>query len=209
MRRIIAGIFLSFILLWFSDISYAFKPLKEYSSLEFEQIITSSSLPSGVSSKVYIRGKDARVETNMFGKKTIMYIIDSKDAYMYYPDINAITTVPLKPKDMPQDNLDFLNKPGIKLVGKETVDAKECDVYQYVDEKQHDVKIWVDKSIDFPVKMLIGSEKGDIEIAYKNIKLNQPLDNNLFVIPSNANSIDINKMMEGFKGMADKFKNTK
>jgi hypothetical protein len=56
--------------------------------------------------------------------------------------------------------------------------------------------MWIDKSIDFPIK----TQTAQMTARFKNIIFDQPLDDSLFVLPEGVNPTDTSGMMPGMQG---------
>jgi len=111
---------------------------------------------------------------------------DTKTMTMIYPGLTSYVQMPI-----PKEQADALNKdPKIEKteVGKETVDGHACvkNKVTVTDDngKKQDLFMWNATDMkNFPIKMQINNEQGNVIIAYKNVKFEKP-DAKLFEPPA-------------------------
>jgi outer membrane lipoprotein-sorting protein len=147
-----------------------------------------------ITTKVCTKGKKSRTVMQAGGRETIN-IFDGVQAYMYIPSQNMAIVVPVGQvtEQVPEVG-DY--KKDCEYLGQEALDGKKCGVYNCT-KGGVPVKMWVDESMDFPVKM----ETRGMTAYYKNVVVDAPLDDSLFSLPAGVKTQDISAMMQGLKGI--------
>lgn len=171
-------------------------------SIKYEMVTTSPSISERMSSLVYVKGKNSRVETEAMGKKVIMIIKEGRQGYMYYPEQNMAMSMPIPPTQHPSLDYDYSKKAGSHLVGTDTIDGKLCDVYEYEISGQK-TKAWVAKDINFPLRVETMAHQGKVTTSFNNVQVNPSLGDDLFALPAGAKLIDISNMSEMMKGLGE------
>ncbi|MBM3249875.1 MAG: hypothetical protein FJZ09_03385 [Candidatus Omnitrophica bacterium] len=165
---------------------------RNYSTLQFD-VVMETPVMGSTATKVYTKGKKSRMVMQTGGIETIT-IFDGVQAYMYMPAQNMAVTVPAGEAagQVPEVG-DY--KKDCEYLGQEACDGKNCGVYN-CSKGAVPVKMWMDESVDFPVKL----ETGGATVHYKNLVVNAPLDDSLFVLPAGVRQQDISGMMQGLQG---------
>ena len=188
MRVIIKNLTMLFICL-FAVVTLAWG-MRSYSTVQYDLVMQNSGMGQGITTKVYTKGKKSRMEMQVGGMQSIS-LFDGVQAYIYIPSQNMAMPVPMQQavSQVPTiENYEF----DCQYLGDETVDGKYCGIYNCV-KGGSPVKMWIDKSVDFPVK----TETQGMTAVYKNVVFDAPLDDSLFSIPAGVKSQD---SMQGMIG---------
>lgn len=111
--------------------------------------------------KVAYVGQDAVMIYDMAAKVVYTYMPAQKMAYKMTLDQSQI---PESPKEDPNAVMKY----SPQILGSETIDGKDCLVYQYSDPSQGTVKAWVWKDKGLAVRMEITTNKGKVVVQMKN-----------------------------------------
>ncbi|MFC1693610.1 outer membrane lipoprotein carrier protein LolA [Candidatus Latescibacterota bacterium] len=90
----------------------------------------------------------------------------------------------------------YVDKREALPVGKEEVNGSECDVIHLLspDSKDTRVIVWIDLSLDFPVKAVEETQAGDmVTHVLSDIKINEKMDDDIFTFspPKGISIIDL------------------
>ena len=176
--------------------------LKKYSSIKYKLTISSKSMPQKVSSTYYKKGDSLRIEMDIQGQQSITIAKKGRPAYIYYPSENMAIPVSL-PENVFYEEADYSRGPGVRLIGEETIRGIACDVYEK-DSSGHKTKIWIDKNIEFPVKIQVLDPEG-ANIDYSDVAINIPLDDSLFTLPAGVKIIDTSKTGEAMRNLGSTY----
>ena len=165
---------------------------RDYSSMKYDMVMEQGSIGS-VTTKVYVKGNRSRMEMQAGGMQTIN-LFDGTQAYMYIPSQNMAMVVPIQAAKAQLPVIGDYSK-NCDNLGEEMVDGRSCSVYNCAKGGQP-VKMWIDKELDFPLKTITGGAT----VYYKNIEVNVPLDDSLFVLPEGVKAQDMSTMMQGLGG---------
>ena len=134
--------------------------------------------------KLYIKGDKVRFETPLMTEYPIVFINNGNDFIAYDP-VERLGGRPQETIGVSFSEMfsslwiDYRDRCQ-QLVGSEAVDGRECDIYMCPMPKDEGfVKVWAAKDIGFPIK----SSMGGFTAYYKNIKIDEPIDDSLFVLP--------------------------
>lgn len=141
-----------------------------------------------ITMKLFIKGNKWRTES-----PSMFVLYNGKMQYIYYPTQNTAVAMPLSAEEvlyginkafgLPRVNEKEIGK---KLLRQERIEGRECDVYE-ISYQGNTVTEWVAKDLDFPIKI----EQGDFFTLYTNIRVNTPLDDSLFELPSGVQVTEI------------------
>jgi len=183
--------FLFLIQLVFHSALYA----SEMRDVSFFQSVHSRQSGTVFEGKTWIKNGQARVEY-WLGPEKIVSIIKNQKVYNYsiqrqngfVEKYNANKSDGIGPEILQSkvDLEDFLELMEARPIGNEEINGKACTIYEYQDTKKQAVgKIWIWNDQTFPLKSTIEVEGDLITILYKNIKLDQKINDFLFDIPDN------------------------
>ena len=157
--------------------------------------------------RVWVKDDKMRVETGVGGEQGIM-IFKDKEVYSYVPQQGMWMKVPnsqdveFKYVEDSEKYVQYLQEQGAVKTGTETVNGYPCDVYVYSDKTTGaDITTWVWQEKDFPVKMTIAGRGMSTEVLFSNIRINEPISEELFEIPRSQKTVD----MTNIKGMLKAF----
>jgi len=166
--------------------------LRDFSTMQYDLTLEQPGAGS-TSVKVYTKGKKSRMEMQAGGMQTIN-LFDGVQAYMYIPSQNTAMVVPIQQaKDQIPEIADY--QTDCEYLGDEVVDGKSCGVYNCAKGGQP-VKMWIDKELDFPIL----TETRGMRAHYRNVSVNMPLDDSLFVLPEGVIPQDMSGLMKGMQG---------
>jgi len=139
-------------------------------------------------SKGYFKGDRARIEIKKSGseEEAVMFVSAGK-VYLYFPAKNIAILVAgvSNLDDLTPTPGSYKRYPGLRLVGQGEVEGKNCDIYESSADGQLR-RMWVDKEIDFPIKV-----ESNAGVSYnRNIERNINLDDSLFELPSGARILE-------------------
>jgi outer membrane lipoprotein-sorting protein len=161
--------------------------------MQYDLVIEQPGMGS-VTTKVYTKGGKSRMEMQAGGMQSIN-IYDGVQAYMYIPSQNMAMVVPVQQAKAQLPAMTDYEKDCVYL-GDETVDGKSCGIYNCA-KGGLPVKMWIDKSMDFPVM----TETRGMRSHYKNVSVDIPLDDSLFSLPAGVKAQDMSGMMKSMQGM--------
>jgi len=162
-----------------------------FSSIQYDMVYEQPGMgnPSG---KVYIKGTKSRIEMDQAGNKSVT-LFDGEKAFMYLPAQNMAIMIPVdQVKQQVPEVRDY--KADCQLLGEESIDGRPCGIYQ-CSKGGAPVKMWIDKTIDFPLKTVASG----MTMSCKNIVVNAPLDDSLFELPAGIKVQDMSAMMQGLQ----------
>jgi outer membrane lipoprotein-sorting protein len=128
-------------------------------------------------------------------KMTSLHLDDG--IYNMIPGQNVITkiAVPKTGLNYLSDHEAYVNEIkgfGAVLKGTEKIDGKACDVYEYTEPATgNTVTSWVSQEIKFPLKMIAKGPAGEMEMTYSEIRIDQPIPDEMFDLPEGAQVIDM------------------
>ncbi|MCX5707324.1 MAG: DUF4412 domain-containing protein [Candidatus Omnitrophica bacterium] len=166
---------------------------RNYSSMQYDLILEQPGM-SSISTKVYTKGNKSRMEMQAGGMQTIN-LFDGVQAYMYIPSQNMAMVIPVQQARAQVPEIRDYQK-DCEYLGDERVDSKTCGVYNCAKGGQP-VKMWIDRTIDFPVM----TEVSGMRAHYKNVVVDIPLDDKLFNLPAGVKPQDMSSMMQGMQGL--------
>ena len=191
MRVIIKHLMMLFICL-FAAVTLAWA-MRSYSTVQYDLVVQQAGVGQGMTTKVYTKGKKSRMEMQAAGMQSIS-LFDGVQAYMYIPSQNMAIAVPMQQAASQVPMIEDYQK-DCQSLGDETVDGKYCGVYNCA-KGGSPVKMWIDKSMDFPVK----TETRGMTAYYKNVVFDAPMDDSMFSLPAGVKPQDMSTMMQGMTG---------
>jgi hypothetical protein len=164
-------------------------------------------------SKMWISGEKYRMQAkDQKSGETMVYIDDTKVKYMYMPDDKKAVKITPKVESMYSGYLDSdmvaqsaRQRKTAKKVGSGKVDGKKCGIYTYKNtvtvmgnEVKSDVKEWVWKKENLPLKSIVKTKAYKMNMGYmsmdmpesetttliKDVVLDKPIKDSLFKIPA-------------------------
>jgi outer membrane lipoprotein-sorting protein len=168
--------------------------------------VTMTSTASGFmpyTMKQWVKEDKLKMEMTTEGVTTIM-IFNGQDMYMYYPEENyaiKMTSEGDDTYDSALDETEAMEDYDPVLVGSETVDGKDCYVFEYSSDGAS-TKIWLWKQYGLPVKMTLTDSSGTTTMLYKNYSFNNIADSE-FELPAGVEVMDMSDMygMTSYPGM--------
>ncbi|NLW44940.1 MAG: outer membrane lipoprotein carrier protein LolA [Syntrophomonadaceae bacterium] len=135
-----------------------------------------------------------RIETGgpEIGMKMVC-IIDTKEEVVYAlsPDQQTATKMPLAQFEVdtatPQDYSQSLDPDSLKYIKTETLDGKECLVYE-IAEPDSTGKVWLWKDYGIPLRIEFTYEGELVVNEYKNVQVTEP-DDSLFELPAKVTDL--------------------
>jgi outer membrane lipoprotein-sorting protein len=178
-----------------------------------EQIVTAPNMPK-MQMKLYMKESNVRLETKTPDGKEMIMIKKGDKMITVYPDKKIAMQMPMSKEAMEkmgaktpdytgsEEKLkEYLDKISQYKVGEETIDGRLCDVYEIKNDDGKNSKVWLAKDIHWPLKTIATDSKGDTIVEFKNIKLNEPVDDSLFEVPAGMNFVNMDAMMQGAQQM--------
>lgn len=186
---------------------------EEINSLSCDQVVNAPDVGQ-MTMKFYMKDKGGkvRIETEAQGKKILM-IKKGNRMITVYPEQNMAMEIPMSEEQMakmnqgfsqfggdPSQFREYLEKMNMAKVGEESVGGKPCDVYEFP-SGDGKAKAWMLKDSHFPAKTIIPTSKGDTVVEFKNIKINESISDDLFMVPPGVQVMDMGDMMKGAQQM--------
>lgn len=171
-------------------------------TMSYDQIITSSR-GAVMTSKVWIKGNNMRMEQIAEGEKMIT-LMKEGTMYLCYPSQKMAMKMDISAgvgqggQENPKDMMEYLKSVKAKPLGQEKIEGKLCDVYQITyPQPGAKGKIWVWREKNFPLKsvMTMGSEV--ITTRYRNIQMGISIPDSYFKLPPGIQITDMSQMMPG------------
>lgn len=145
--------------------------------------------------KEWVKQDKMKMEMTVDGE-TVIIIFNGQDMYMYYPSENMAMKYPSETgEDTYSSALDDTESMGDYdpvLVGSETVDGKDCYVFEYSAEG-YSTKMWVCKLGGVPIKITSTDSSGTMTMLYTNYKFDKIPDSE-FELPAGVEVIDMSDM---------------
>lgn len=165
----------------------------------YEQTVSGAGMDQPKTS--YIKIKDNKMKMVAVSPEgEVVNIMDGKTVYSYFPSKKMAVkfTVQGAPKmDTLSEYGAYLESLGAKVVGTETIDQYECDIYEFTDPRTNmPSKVWLWKKEKFPVKIDITVPKGVVTTVIRNLEIGANIDDSEFVIPP---GVEINEIQAGSK----------
>ncbi len=171
-------------------------------TMSYDQIITSSRGET-MTSKVWIKGNNMRMEQIAEGEKMIT-LMKKGTMYLYYPAQKMAMKMDISVgagqggQENPKDMMEYLKSVKAKPLGQEKIEGKLCNVYQITyPQTGAKGKIWVWRGKNFPLKsvMTVGSET--MTTKYRNVQMDINIPNSYFELPPGTQMMDMSQMMPG------------
>ena len=185
---------------------------EKLTTMSYDQMITSSQ-EKAITSKVWIKGNNMRMEQISEGEKMIALVKEGA-MYLYYPAQKMAMKIDIGAgagqggQENPKNMMEYLKSINAKPLGQERIEGKLCDIYQItypltglpveaLAKVEAKGKIWVWREKKFPLKsvMTVGGET--ITTRYRNIQMDINIPDSLFEIPPRTQIMDISQMMSG------------
>ncbi len=181
----------------------------EARTVVYEQVMRNPDLTETFS-KFWIKGGLMRVESEADGEKVIM--IKTKDGlYNYVPSRKMLVKISdyggtlLPESGSPFEYMEYLRRQNAVPAGAEAVEGYSCDIYEFFDEETGlQGKAWIWRDAEFPVKIQMDTPMGRFQSVFKDIKIDQPVPDNMFELPEEVEYIDATDVVETITTMFDK-----
>lgn len=138
-------------------------------------------------SKNWISGNKARIETESMGLKTITIATSDGTIYMYNQANKTATRIGSVGTET-ANQWAFKDPSKYKVVGRETISDQQCVIISNIDIPEEN-KIWVIEAIGMPIKTETVVAGGKATSDFANIKLG-PQDEGLFVLPAGTTIVE-------------------
>lgn len=151
-------------------------------ALDFSSDVVSTSHGQKQTSKIYVQGTKARMESGPQGYSIVRP--DKNLVWMVMPEQKSYMEMRFDPSKQPRTGEKVQGEVSRKLLGPETVDGHPCQKYEvtYKDkETSQKMYQWMATDIKFPVRT--AAVDGAWMVEYKNIRLGSQPDS-LFEVPS-------------------------
>lgn len=191
---------------------------EKLTTMSYDQIVTSPAQGT-MTSKVWIKGNNMRIEQIAEGEKMITLMKEGA-IYLYYPSQKMAIKMDISAgagqggQENPKDMMEYLRNIEAKPLGQERIEGQLCDVYQITypqtglpadlsseasakGEASPKAKIWVWREKNFPLKsvMTVGGET--LTTEYRNVQMGINISDSLFQIPPGTQIMDMSQMMPG------------
>lgn len=175
---------------------------EKLTTMSYDQTITSSR-GEVMTSKVWIKGNNMRIEQIAEGEKMITLMKEGA-MYLYYPSQKMAMKMDISAgagqggQENPKDMIEYLKSAKAKPLGQERIEGKLCDVYRITyPQTGARSKVWVWREKKFPLKsvMTVGNET--ITTRYRNIQMGINIPDSLFDLPPGTQIMDMSQMMPG------------
>lgn len=165
------------------------------SGLSYDSVITADGMDP-VTTKVWVKKGNMRVEIDIpeNGGKMISIVNSSEGVvYSYGSDQEMATKMALAQSEVdttsPQDYSESMKPESMKYIKTETLDGKECVVYE-VSDQDFTGKAWFWKDYGIPLRIEATSEGESMVMEYKNVQVTE-LDDSLFQLPAGVEVMDL------------------
>jgi len=172
-----------------------------------QTVTTGQGGAPAIQMRVWVKDDKMRVETDTGSGQGIM-IFKDKEMYTYVPQQGMWMKMPhgqdaeFQYVEDSEKYVQYLEKQGAVKTGSETVNGYPCDIYEYKDKQSGaDVTAWVWKEKEFPVKMVLAGPGIDSQVLFSNIRVNEPISDEMFEVPRSQKTVD----MTNIKGMLKAF----
>lgn len=168
--------------------------------MSYDQVITTGD--TAMTTKVWQQGKNMRLELeDSEGAGKVITIVngDEETVYTYAPDQGIATKFSLEESEVdtstPQDYAQDMNNETMKYIKEETIDGKECSLYEMnaTDDSESLTKVWIWKDYGIPIRMESTAEGQEMLMEYKNVQVGAQ-DASLFQLPKDVAVMDIENM---------------
>ncbi len=163
--------------------------------LSYDSVTTVADMDP-FTTKVWVKGANMRVEMEVpEGGGKMISIVNSSEGvvYSYGEDQGMATKMPLAQSEVdtstPQDYSDSLKPESMKYIKTETLDGKECLVYE-VSDSDFTGMTWLWKDYGIPLRIEATSEGESMVMEYKNVQVTE-LDDSLFQLPEGVEVMDL------------------
>lgn len=149
-------------------------------------------------SNVAIKGSRMRIDSTVEGQKDIT-IVKSGKAYSYNPLSKVAVAMDMSgdeifegTRNYPVKYLAYIKGKGARYAGSSTIDGNAADIYSYNNEEGTQVKVWIWKKMDFPLKMAFthGPDRETV-IKFKNVVFNPAIPENTFEFIAGTKVVDV------------------
>ena len=136
--------------------------------------------------KQWVKGDKMRMEMTT-SEGAVIIIFNGTDMYMY--DVETKTAIKFSAAASEEytsalDDTEALEDYNPTLIGSETLDGKDCYVFQYIDQGVT-TKMWIWKLHGLPIKVTLTDSTGTTTMLYKNISFDVIADSQ-FQLPADA-----------------------
>ena len=165
--------------------------------VSFEQVVTVPNAPPQTI-KMYIKRQNMRLEMEADGED-LVWLVNGQEqaAYMWMRDQNVAMKMSMAQfEDQQTLDVDVAEvgerAASGKLLGSETIDGKECDVYEYTAD-EGTAKTWIWREKGFPLRTEVTTPQGKVTSEFKNVQFGGVADD-LFVLPGDVQVMDFGSL---------------
>jgi outer membrane lipoprotein-sorting protein len=100
--------------------------------------------------------------------------------------------------DVLSDYMSYLESLDAKIIGNETVDKYDCDIYEFTDPRFDDAtsKVWLWRNKRFPVKVETSVPGGIITTIMKDVQIGIDIDDSEFILPPGVKIREVQGIIE-------------
>ena len=149
---------------------------------------------------VWWKGDNMRVESTMStqaGTFEAVYLVDKAEqtSYAYMPEQGRAIKMEYsqateKTGDSPRSKSTTIRQNNPEVVGRETLNGKECTVVEYTPEGGDTTKAWIWEEHGFPIKTVTKKAEGEYVTLFENIDMSDIPDSE-FELPEGVQVMDI------------------
>ena len=146
--------------------------------------------------KIVAQDSQIKAESDFQGIKIIM-LRGPQGTFSYYPEKKMAAKIPQEsdPPNLtaliPQFQ-DYLAKSAAKKTGAETVDGKECEIYEFIEPSlDKPAKVWMWKEKQFPLRIEVTAPDGLTLIELQNIEFDPQIPAAAFSLPPDVQIVDM------------------
>ncbi|MGE5544328.1 MAG: hypothetical protein ACM3UW_05080 [Bacillota bacterium] len=177
------------------DLAALLEKGKDLPGMSYDAVTTAAGMEP-VTTKVWVKAGNMRVEMDIpEGGGKMISIVNSSEGfvYSYAADEQVATKMPLAQSEVdtttPQDYSQSMKPESMKYIKTETLDGKECLVYEVTDQ-DNTGKVWLWKDYGIPLRVEVTDEGEEMVMEYKNVQVTE-LDDSLFELPAGIEVMDI------------------
>lgn len=163
--------------------------------LSYDYVTTAAGMEPFMT-KVWAKQGNMRVEMDIpEGGGKMISIVNAGEGvvYSYTSDEQMAMKMALEQSEVdtttPQDYSESMEPESMKYIKTETLDGKECMVYDITDQ-DYTGKVWIWSDYGIPLRVEATSEGEEMVMEYKNAQVNE-LDDSLFQLPAGVEVMDL------------------
>ena len=178
-----------------TSLSDLFGKAESIDSVKYDMVMTAPGEPS-VTSTVWVKGDNRRMEMTAEGQKMITIINgDKQEMYMYYPGENMAMKMDFgQAPESAVEEAASIEQYNPTVIGTETIDGKLCTVVEYA-SPEGSAKMWIWQKHGFPIRMEMTTPEGTLRVEFKNVDFGD-IPDSTFELPADVEIMDLQSMME-------------